>query len=168
LNGFARYPSWITRDWDPFVYGWRDRKAEESDDHGDEDGNADGSDDRDDDEKDREGREAEKSQPTPSQRAGSETSSFINREESPFALQQHRDLYLSIYSAVDSQNSDITRQSHVFEALIIALQSPELAGEILRKLCEYVFDADQVNFGQLLVGLEEGDWIKTTQTGSHG
>ena len=33
LNGFARYPSWITRDWDPFIYGWQDCKAEELDDH---------------------------------------------------------------------------------------------------------------------------------------
>lgn len=165
LNGFARYPAWITRDWDPFIYDWQDPEAEKSGNHGDEDGNADRSDDRDDDDDDE---EADKSQPTPSQRAGSDTSSLIYREESPSTLQQHRDLYLSIYSAVDSQNSDITRQSHVFEALVIALQSPELAGEILGKLCEHVFDADQVSYGQLLVGIEKGDWIKTTQTGSSG
>lgn len=156
LGGFARYPAWITRDWDPFVYDWRDPNAEASDDDGD------------DDESDGEGEEAQKSRLIPSQRAGSETSSFVNEEESPDTLQNHRDLYLSIYSEVDPQNADITRQSHVFEALSIALHSPELAGEILGKLCAYVFHTDQVTFGQLLVGVEDGDWIKSLQTRRSG
>jgi hypothetical protein len=47
------------------------------------------------------------------------------------------------------------------------LQNPELAGEILGKLCEYVFNADQVNIGQLLVAVDGGGWIKMMQTGSY-
>jgi aminoglycoside phosphotransferase (APT) family kinase protein len=142
LSGFARYPAWITRDWDPFIYDWRDPKAEEST---------------------GEGTDSQNSKHIPFQATGSETSSFINEEESPATLQKHRDLYLSMYSAVDPQNANITRQSHIFEALSIALHSPELAGDILEKLLAYVFHTDQVSFGQLVVGMEDGDWIKTLQ-----
>jgi hypothetical protein len=97
----VRYPSWITQDWDPFIYHWQDPKAEKSNDDGDEDESKDKSKCRsdngdDDDEKDGEDKEAQKLQPTCFQQAGSEMSSFLYREESLGALQHHHDLYLYI------------------------------------------------------------------------
>ncbi|KAG5650543.1 hypothetical protein H0H81_011872 [Sphagnurus paluster] len=56
-------------------------------------------------------------------------------EESPETLRRHRELYASIYAGIDPQNADITRQSHIYEALHIALHNPfPLAHGIVTKL----------------------------------
>jgi hypothetical protein len=72
---------------------------------------------------------------------------------------------ISIYSVVAPGNVDITWKISHFRGTLHILK---LAEGILGKLCEYVFDTDEVNFGQLLVGMEKGDWIKIMQTGSDG
>ncbi|KAG5640577.1 hypothetical protein DXG03_008045 [Asterophora parasitica] len=92
--------------------------------------------------------------------SGSNAVSFI--EESPEALQRHRDLYLSIYSRIDPQNAGITRYSHIFEALNIALHNPIHAQEIVDKLCrDFVFDSPHFNGVDLVDGLRTGDWVRS-------
>ncbi|SJL09232.1 uncharacterized protein ARMOST_12608 [Armillaria ostoyae] len=144
-GGYARYPSWITRDWDPIMYDYEPSDSSTSETSGD-----------DGEEKDPALKEAE---------AARVARNLSSCEEPPATLQAHRDLYLSIYSAVDPEGADITRHSHIFEAVHIALTQPELSAEIMSKLIKYVFKKKWLTMGDLLLGIEQGDWMKSTYRG---
>ncbi|KAF8968817.1 hypothetical protein BDZ97DRAFT_1798229 [Flammula alnicola] len=121
-GGYARYPSWITRDWDPLMYGYPDvgtpppMKSEDSE--GSE--NSKGSKDSKGSDGDSEGERS----PTP---APSQTTQIPPREQleedSPSTLQAFREEYLAAFTRADPVSARYTRDSHVYEALEIAISS---------------------------------------------
>ncbi|KAK0481310.1 hypothetical protein IW261DRAFT_1470164 [Armillaria novae-zelandiae] len=139
-GGYARYPAWITRDWDPLIYDWPPRSSleEVSDDE-------------------------EVGKPIPGGDDYVENSS--SREEPPEVLQAHRDLYHAIYSDIDPIGAEVTHRSHIFEAVVIALTQPELSAEIMSKLISHVFEDKWVGMGELLLGIEGGEWLASMRRG---
>ncbi|PPR05610.1 hypothetical protein CVT26_009132 [Gymnopilus dilepis] len=144
-GGYARYPSWITRDWDPLMYGYPD-----SDDPPSKDEVFDES----------------------SQRLGAPESSEIKQipprevleEDSPSTLQSYRDEYLSAVTAIDPESAFYTRNSHIFEAVEIAVFSPYSRGHILDRLARHVFGMEagigDLSCWGLEQGIRAGDWLK--------
>ncbi|KAJ6486754.1 kinase-like domain-containing protein [Mycena sanguinolenta] len=139
-GGYARYPSWITRDWDPLLYGYPESSVQREDEGS---GMAEG---------------GEKSQ-IPSREELQEDSSSI--------LQIFRDEYLAVFEKVDSTSARYTRNSHVYEALEIAISAPYCRGHILERLTKYVF-ANEAESGQTISawsleeGIRAGDWVKAS------
>ncbi|KAH7930416.1 hypothetical protein BV22DRAFT_1191246 [Leucogyrophana mollusca] len=142
-GGYARYPSWITRDWDPLMYGYPmdEPSPQEESDEEEEDG---------------------------SEKPGSEGRQVPPREElqedSPEVLQQFRDEYLAAYKAVDPEGARMTRHSHICEAIQIAVSMPFCRGHIIERLSRYVFGADANTGGPLSSwaleqGVGQGDWL---------
>ncbi|KAK0444238.1 uncharacterized protein EV420DRAFT_1751871, partial [Desarmillaria tabescens] len=101
--------------------------------------------------------EKDSNQPIPKSDEPVENSSSC--EEPPEVLQSHRNLYLAIYSDIDPIGAEVTRNSYVFEAVVIALTHPELSAEILLKFIGHVFKKRWVGMGDLLLGIEAGDWL---------
>ena len=82
-----------------------------------------------------------------------------HREDSPTMLQQFRNEYLKAYASVDPTGADITRNSHIFEAINIAATDWLCMGQILFKLANYVFgDSDYLTAHDLHLALEAGSW----------
>ncbi|KAK0186536.1 kinase-like domain-containing protein [Armillaria mellea] len=146
-GGYARYPSWITRDWDPIMYDY-----EPSDSSASETSSDDGE------EEDTASKEAE---------AARVARNLSSCKESPATLQAHRDLYLTIYTTVDPEGADITRYSHIFEAVHIALLQPEMSAGIIAKLIKYIFKKNWLAMGDLLLGIEQGEWMKGAYRGEN-
>jgi len=77
-------------------------------------------------------------------------------------LQQFRNEYLEAYASVDPTGADITRNSHIFEAINIAATDWFCMGQILFKLANYVFglpsDSDYLTAHDLQLALEAGSW----------
>ncbi|KAF8211586.1 kinase-like domain-containing protein [Mycena galopus ATCC 62051] len=115
-GGYAKYPSWITRDWDPLMYGYPEDESS-------------------------------------------------LQEDSPSTLQMFRDEYLAVFQQVDPTSARYTRNSHVYEALEIAISAPYCRGHILDRLSQYVF-GNEVESGQTISawsleeGIRAGDWVK--------
>ncbi|KAJ7120939.1 kinase-like domain-containing protein, partial [Mycena epipterygia] len=101
-SAFARYPSWITRDWDPMMYGYREASESGDTDAGD-------------------------------------LSREALREDSPETLSRFRDEYLAVFTRLNSYHGQLTRHSHLLEALEIAVQLPFTRANILDKLTKYVY-----------------------------
>ncbi|KAK0186531.1 hypothetical protein F5146DRAFT_1142905 [Armillaria mellea] len=78
-------------------------------------------------------------------------------EEPPQVLQAHRDLYYAIYANIDPIGAQVTCRSHIFEALVIALEHRDLSAEIMSKLCGYLFGKEYIGIGELLFVTEAGD-----------
>ena len=101
--GYAKYPSWITRDWDPAVYDYNS--------------------------------DADKESLVPA-KAG--------EEDSPAVLSRYRQHYASefIKLAADFDGYDprMTTQSHIMDALCIALTNSFCRAPIIDKLLEHAFD----------------------------
>lgn len=133
-GGYARYPAWITRDWDPLIYDWPLQSSLEED-YNDE----------------------EAGKPIPDGDDHVQNSS--SRKEPPEVLQAHRDLYHAIYSDVDPIGAEAARHSHLYEAILIGISQPALSSQIMLKLTSHVFDNEWTSLGRLLFGMEEGDWL---------
>ncbi|KAK0444257.1 kinase-like domain-containing protein [Desarmillaria tabescens] len=142
-GGYARYPSWITRGWGPIMYDWPPRSHTHKEDSNRDQsvtGNAMPKDDE-------------------------PVHNCSSREEPPEVLQAHRDLYYAIYSDIDPTGGEVTRRSHIFEAIVIALTDPALSAEIMSKLINHVFGDQWLGMGELLLGIEAGDWLANTRRG---
>ncbi|KAK0235183.1 hypothetical protein EDD85DRAFT_938439 [Armillaria nabsnona] len=87
-------------------------------------------------------------------------------EEAPEVLQAHRDLYYAIYADIDPTGAEVTCRSHIFEAVVIALEHRDLSVNIMLKLCSYLFGKEYMGMGELLFGIEAGDWF-TGMRGVH-
>jgi hypothetical protein len=143
-GGYARYPSWITRDWDPLMYGYPDESSVQ-----------------------RQGDDGDVERPaTP---AGSEITHIPSREQlqedSPSTLQAFRDEYLAAFIRADPISARYTCQSHVYEALEIAISSVYCRGHIVDRLSKYVFGLEAESGGTLTSwsleqGVVLGDWLK--------
>ncbi|KAG5639509.1 hypothetical protein H0H81_000654 [Sphagnurus paluster] len=226
LGGFARYPAWITRDWDPGCYWWNEPKvggglgtAEEDviDDFASEAATSDGSEDDTDasgPESNVESAHVEEGAVSQLEENSTDASELRSNEDSGAGLvqqilshkslspaqvameklrirktkirlllitlvtrapvtskknhqtlQRHRELYASIYASIDPENADITRQSHIYEALNIALHTPSLAYEITTKLCDDFWFNNSNGLGDigrftLMCALEGSEWLK--------
>jgi hypothetical protein len=154
-GGYARYPSWITRDWDPLMYGYPtvDEPSCDSESEGDES-------------------ESNKDESTLASKDGTtkKDGEIPSREElqedSPSALQAFRAEYLAIFEQVDLASARYTRDSHVYEAVEIATFSPFCRGHILDKLTRYVFGKGEneksghtFSAWSLKEGIRVGDWV---------
>ncbi|KDR73171.1 hypothetical protein GALMADRAFT_212641 [Galerina marginata CBS 339.88] len=135
-GGYARYPSWITRDWDPLLYGYPSPESvstPQREDSEDEAVQGEGSDDE----------AAEDKIETP---ASSQLTQFPFREQleedSPSTLQAFREEYLAIFTEADPVSARYTRYSHIFEALEIAISTAFCRGHIIDRLSKYVFGRD--------------------------
>ena len=106
--GFARYPSWITRDWDPNLYAWSPGDSESASDAADGNLALPGADGLCNGDLDIGGR--------------SEIQSLCE-EDSPQTLQCYRDEYLEIYTNLDPANAVFTKNSHILEAVQIGIFS---------------------------------------------
>jgi hypothetical protein len=80
------------------------------------------------------------------------------REDSPSMLQQFRNEYLAAYASVDPAGAEVTRNSHIFEAIIIAATSWICMGSILYKLTDYAFGHD-LNAYSLELAMQEASWL---------
>ncbi|SJL09230.1 uncharacterized protein ARMOST_12606 [Armillaria ostoyae] len=136
-GGYARYLSWITRDWDPIMYGWPPGSITHE-----EDSNHDQS-------------MAGKRVPKDDE----PVQNGFSCEEPPEVLQAHQDLYYAIYADVDPIGAEVTCRSHIFEAVAIALEHRDLSTEIMSKLCSHLFGKEYMGMGELLFGIEAGDWF---------
>lgn len=136
-GGYARYPSWITRDWDPVMYDWPPGSIthEEDSNHG----------------------QSMVGKPVPKDDEPMQNGSSC--EEAPEVLQAHRDLYYAIYADIDPTGAEVTCRSHIFEAVVIALEHRDLSVDIMLKLCSYLFGKEYMGMGGLLSGIETGDWF---------
>lgn len=145
-GGYAKYPSWITRDWDPLMYGYPSDENRST----------------------AEGQSSdEEAEPTPL--ASSETTQNHAREElqedSPTTLQAFREEYLAAFRQICPSSAHHTRQSHVYEALEIAISSGFCRSHIIDRLSKYVFGAEAESGGTLSSwsleqGVVTGDWLK--------
>ncbi|KAJ7755879.1 kinase-like domain-containing protein [Mycena metata] len=116
---FARYPSWITRDWDPLLYGYCEASA-------------------------------------------------AQEEDSPETLSRFREEYLAVFNRLNPAHAQLTRHSHILEALIIAITASYTRSPILDKLMEHVYGGnDDVNvkflsFDMLARRLSTSAWTRDT------
>ncbi|KIM35910.1 hypothetical protein M413DRAFT_32142 [Hebeloma cylindrosporum] len=120
--GYARYPAWITRDFDLSAYGYPTE-------------NTDG--------------------PIPPREE--------LQEDSPSELQRFRDEYLAAYAAVDPSGAHITRNSHVFHNLCIAIFNWQTASSIIPHLAKYAFgEAGETVLGSwaLHEAIKDDAWYK--------
>ncbi|KAJ7102585.1 kinase-like domain-containing protein [Mycena belliarum] len=128
-SAFARYPSWITRDWDPLMYTYRD--SSQGGDAGD-------------------------------------LSREAQEEDSPETLARFREEYLAAFTRLDPRHAELTRYSHLAEALEIAIQLPFTRADILSKFTEYVYsgnddeEMDYMSFNSLSRRLSLGSWLRDT------
>ncbi|KAB8356386.1 hypothetical protein FH972_023969 [Carpinus fangiana] len=93
--GSERYPSWLTRDWDPTMYNYQ---------------------------------------------SGMETGSNFEgcREDSPEKFAFYRNVYAGLIAQSDSQVENVTRQSLIFENLLIAADDPLCTHGILVNLFDKI------------------------------
>ncbi|KAF5309253.1 hypothetical protein D9619_012694 [Psilocybe cf. subviscida] len=166
-GGYARYPSWITRDWDPIMYAYPIHSKSGSTESlassmvqlGQ--GAA--------------GHEEDESVVGFSNDHAAAASSGIAlgsdplrqkfQEDSPATLQAFRKEYLDAFVRVDPLSAHYTRNSHIFEAVEIAVLSDLTRGHILQKLSGYVFGEEGEAGGLFsFLPMEEnivtGDWLK--------
>ncbi|KAF8213563.1 kinase-like domain-containing protein [Mycena galopus ATCC 62051] len=172
-GGYARYPSWITRDWDPLMYVYPMPKDDES---------SVDSEDSDEDSEDEGQRSAAAQEggqeiqiPSAQSEDGATTKEADEKnqiplreelkEDSPATLQMFRDEYLAVFEEIDPTSAQYTRNSHVFEALEIGISSWACRGQILHTLTKYVFGHTKQSYSEPLswLSLEEGigvgDWL---------
>ncbi|KAJ7668742.1 kinase-like domain-containing protein [Mycena polygramma] len=102
-SAFARYPSWITRDWDPLLYGYSKTEPRED-----------------------------------------------QQEDSPETLSRFRDEYLTAFTRLNAEHGQLTRHSHLIEALEIAIHLSFTRANIIDKLTEYVFGENPEEGGEFL------------------
>ncbi|KAJ6491774.1 kinase-like domain-containing protein [Mycena vitilis] len=120
-SAFARYPSWITRDWDPLMYGFSESKTREA-----------------------------------------------QREDSPETLSRFRDEYLTAFTRLNAEHGQLTRHSHLIEALEIAILLPFTRADIIAKLTEYVFGENPeeggefLSFATLSQRISASPWLRDT------
>lgn len=78
-------------------------------------------------------------------------------------LQQFRDEYRMAYASVDPTGGEVTRNSHIFEAISIAATNWFCRGGILSKLAKYAFgppsDLSFLTAYELELALGEGSWL---------
>ena len=152
--GFAHYPSWITRDWDPTCYVWHPRDVESPLDDPSVD-LAPGGDGPCNDDLDIGGRARN------SEQDGGHSEIGRVPEGSPQTLQRYRDEYLEIYAKVDPENAVFTKNSRILEAVQIGVFSEVSRGGIVQKLAEYMFGAGDTLLSMgLMECLEQGAWLK--------
>ncbi|PPQ79714.1 hypothetical protein CVT25_003285 [Psilocybe cyanescens] len=146
-GGYARYPSWITRDWDPLVYGYPGNENEST----------------------AEGQGSDEEAERPTTPASQLVTPIRPREElqedSPATLEAFREEYLAAFTRADPISAHYTRHSHVYEALEIAISSPFCRGHIIDKLSRYVFGQEAETGGTLSSwsleqGVISGDWLR--------
>ncbi|KZT33607.1 kinase-like protein [Sistotremastrum suecicum HHB10207 ss-3] len=140
-QGYACYPSWITRDWDPIMYVWEGPNHHVSASISDSEALRDGIE------------------------VSSDSSDSVSDEpieESPEALAGHRAYYHSAVARIDPELAKITRNSHVPEALFSAIHSNLTRSGIIDKLMDYMFSPDPIKTGYLDGAMADGDWYKET------
>ncbi|KAG5350102.1 hypothetical protein C0989_000186 [Termitomyces sp. Mn162] len=182
-GGYASYPSWITRDWDPIMYGYRDHRPawwdlDKLSCTGEENGQDDSKlgDDSEFKEDNRTGNEnqlEEEGSTTkePGKDVGMQVSQSLPipsredlQEDSPIVLQGFRDEYLQAFEEVDPVSANYTRNSHIYEAIEIGVSSDLCRGGILDRLMEHVFGYRPTGDGILSTwllkeGLRRGKWL---------
>ena len=128
-GGYAKYPSWITRDWDPLTDPDKAQQVNEESD----------------------GERDRMTSPSTSQ-----TRQEL-QEDSPATLQAFRDEYLTAFTKVDPVSARYTCYSHIYEALEIAISTAHCRGHILDRLSKYVFGGEAES-GEILScwSLEQG------------
>lgn len=165
-GGYARYPSWITRDWDPIMYTYPTHRKSNSTEglasltvqlehgaagHEEQDGVVYPANDY--------------AAATGGMALGSDPLRQKFQEDSPTTLQAFRKEYLDAFVRVDPLSARYTHNSHIFEAVEIAVLSEWTRGHILQKLSGYVFGEEGEAGGLLsFLPMEEnivtGDWLK--------
>jgi hypothetical protein len=118
-GGYARYPLWITRDWDPLMCGYRGIEDDESHVQRESGG--------------------EDECPTTTPATPQIHPRHELQEDPPSTLQAFREEYLTAFTHADPTSARFTHHSHVFEALEIAIASVYYRGHIVDKLARYVF-----------------------------
>ncbi|KAI9713756.1 MAG: hypothetical protein M1828_001350 [Chrysothrix sp. TS-e1954] len=105
IGGYARYPSWITRDWDPHMYAYGKQDSED----------------------------------------GSDSDSCME-EDSPEDLARYRSIYLTAFESLElpssAWTSKLTSQSHMFEAIEIAIGDCICQDGIVPKLLSFAFHSE--------------------------
>jgi hypothetical protein len=145
-SAFARYPSWITRDWDPFMYCYRKTS----------DVNL----------------LSLIYMPllrlTSCLQSGEDLSRETQQEDSPETLSRFRDEYLAAFTRLKPSHGRLTRYSHLIEALEIAISHSFTRADILDKFTKYVYggnDDDDVEFSSFVTlarRLSKGNWVRDT------
>ncbi|KAH0586969.1 hypothetical protein J132_04506 [Termitomyces sp. J132] len=149
-GGYARYPSWITRDWDPLMYGYPRTRTQDDVLSEQEDEMS-------------SNQEEEDSGVIATSIDPSIPSREELQEDSPEVLQAFREEYLRAFEEADPVSANYTRNSHVYEAIEIAIDSPFLRFGITCRLMDYVFGCrrpgDELSILLLEEGLRAGDWL---------
>ena len=155
-SGFARYPSWITRDWDPLYYGYRPPNGPPVTEPSDNDSQFSNTS-----ETNSFGHKSQNMKETT--RKSISDLRVMQQEDSPETLALFREEYLQIYTKVDPTNAISTRDSHILEALEIAVTNKFARSHIMDKLTEYVFGprstTGEVNSWLLSRAISEGKWL---------
>ena len=156
-SGFARYPSWITQDWNPFYYGYRPPNGPhitELSDNDSEFSNTSGANSC-----DHEYKSVQEITPK-----SISDLRVMQQTDSPETLALFREEYLQIYTEVDPTNAISTRASHILEALEIAVTNDFARSHIMSILTEYVFGprstTGEINFWLLSRAISEGKWLE--------
>ncbi|KAG6897096.1 hypothetical protein C0993_007796 [Termitomyces sp. T159_Od127] len=179
-GGYARYPSWITRDWDPLWYAYHaqdevpdgedneERHLQEDSDYlSDHVASGRSKDDHLD-----SSMEEDASLSKDVNGIAAQSDHLPRREQihedSPEVLQKFRDEYLCIFGEVDPDSANFTRDSHIYEAIDIGVPSQIGRDQILYRLAEYVFGRDpnyaDLSAWSLLEGISVGQWLKPQVT----
>ena len=155
--GFACYLSWITCDWDPTAYSWPPLDMESASDDADEN-LAPGSDGLCNGDLDIGGHAGHSEQGGGHSEIVSHCQEDLN---SPQTLQCYQDEYLEIYTKVDPANAALMKNSHIFEAILIAIFSEVSRGcIIIQKLMEYIFGIeDVVLYLEFMESVTQGAWL---------
>ncbi|KAG6896786.1 hypothetical protein C0992_006059 [Termitomyces sp. T32_za158] len=166
-GGYARYPPWITRDWDPVRYGYfvhnEVSKAKDDEERRDGEGSGDLSDHA------TSGRSKDNhscmDDAALSNGVAIQLDHIPTREEKerrpsdpPHVLQKFRDEYLRTVEEVDPVAATSTRHSHIYDAITTGVYLDIGRIEIIERLMEYVFEQSKVSASNLFDGVLEGQW----------